>query len=375
MNGRPYQRKCAIDIVRLAFLMLVATSCALLADESMQPAVAEPAYAVPLDPTIAVVAVVSDLPSETSPQSELTGTPSDTTLDAPIEVQIRSEFNDLQREFLEDQMKLVDWWFTATAAFSVMFAVIIAIVGLMSFKRFREIEIEARKGIEIANAVAEKAEIKFEEAKMIVKNIELKRDEAVSHTKQITSTAVNEDPAKAGKAVQSAKEDPSSSLLDRAISTAIEMQDQGDLKGAIKKWRATADIADGIDSELAARAWLLVGYLRAEQSRLREAITAYDNSIRLKPNFAEAFNNRGNAKSCLGQHDEAIADYDKAICLKSDFATALVNRAEVLFHLMRHDEARRDVETARKLAVATGDQSIVEKADELVKQFFGGEAN
>ena len=40
------------------------------------------------------------------------------------------------------------------------------------------------------------------------------------------------------------------------------------------------------------------------------AIADYDEAIRLKPDYAEAYNNRGTEKGALGQRDEAIADYD-----------------------------------------------------------------
>ena len=42
--------------------------------------------------------------------------------------------------------------------------------------------------------------------------------------------------------------------------------------------------------------------------------------------YAEAYNNRGAAKAALGRHDDAIADYDEAIRLKPDHAEAYYNR-------------------------------------------------
>ena len=40
--------------------------------------------------------------------------------------------------------------------------------------------------------------------------------------------------------------------------------------------------------------------------------------------MAEAYNNRGNVLSNLGQYEEAVADYDKAIYLKPDLADAFI---------------------------------------------------
>ena len=396
------------------------TSSALPAVESTQSAAAEPIVPVvgpelkppagiSLDLAIAAFDAEPEFPSGSSPQSEPIAPPSGTTVDATAEVEIRSDFNDLRRELLDDRMKLVDWWLAVIAVVVTLFAVIAPIAGFFGFKRFREIEIEARKGIEITNAVVEKAEIKFEEAKRIVREIESKREEAALHTEQVTSMTVKKDPTKADQAAQSAKDDPSSSLFDRAISAAIEMQGRGNLDGAIKKWHAAAEIADGTDTELAARAWFSVGYLHAEQSRLLDAISDFDEAIRLKPDYAEAYFNRGYAKysldrhemaiadfdeairlkpnyaeafyirgiakNCLDRYDDAIADFDEAIRLKLDYAGLYCDRAQALFHLKRTDESRRDLKTAHELATATGDQSVVGKVNELVKQFFGSEAN
>ena len=51
-----------------------------------------------------------------------------------------------------------------------------------------------------------------------------------------------------------------------------------------------------------------------------EAIIDYDKAIVLDPNYADAYYNRGNVKSELGQLEAAIEDYDKAICLKKNDA-------------------------------------------------------
>ena len=52
----------------------------------------------------------------------------------------------------------------------------------------------------------------------------------------------------------------------------------------------------------------------------------------LKPDFAEAYNNRGNALRDLKRPEEALASYDRAIALKPDYAEAYNNRGIVLTH-------------------------------------------
>ena len=56
------------------------------------------------------------------------------------------------------------------------------------------------------------------------------------------------------------------------------------------------------------------------------AIADYDIAIRLNPDDADAYYNRGVAKGKLGQHFAAIADYDIAIRLNPDYADAYNNR-------------------------------------------------
>ena len=56
----------------------------------------------------------------------------------------------------------------------------------------------------------------------------------------------------------------------------------------------------------------------------------YDEAIQLWPDYAEAFNNRGNAYSAKGDYDRAIRDYDQAIRLNPDNALAISMRERAL---------------------------------------------
>jgi tetratricopeptide (TPR) repeat protein len=69
------------------------------------------------------------------------------------------------------------------------------------------------------------------------------------------------------------------------------------------------------------------------------AIASYDKSLKLKPSFAEAWDNRGRAFANLGQYEEAIASYDKALQLQSDSSDIWTNRGIALSCLQRHEEA------------------------------------
>ena len=81
----------------------------------------------------------------------------------------------------------------------------------------------------------------------------------------------------------------------------------------------------------------------------QEAIFDYDKVIRLKPSYAEAYNNRGFAKNNLGQHFSAISDFDIAIQLKSDFADAYNNRGNAKADLNQHFAAISDYDIVIRL--------------------------
>ena len=69
-----------------------------------------------------------------------------------------------------------------------------------------------------------------------------------------------------------------------------------------------------------------------ELKRLDEALASYDKAISIKPDYAEAYSNRGNALKELKRLDEAIASFDKAISIKPDYAEAYWNLS--LCHLL-----------------------------------------
>ncbi|MFQ6029662.1 MAG: tetratricopeptide repeat protein [Dehalococcoidia bacterium] len=55
----------------------------------------------------------------------------------------------------------------------------------------------------------------------------------------------------------------------------------------------------------------------AEQGRLAEAIAEYNEALRLDPQLALTYNNRGEAYRNLCQYQRAIQDYEEALRLDS----------------------------------------------------------
>lgn len=112
------------------------------------------------------------------------------------------------------------------------------------------------------------------------------------------------------------------------------------------------------DSELAAHGFFSIGCLLWEGGKAEKALAAYDTAIRLQPDYAEVYNNRGNIKSGLGSHDAALEDYDEAIRLNPDFMNAYINRGIVQLGLNNIGEAKTDLQKALKLAEQQGNENL-----------------
>ena len=196
-----------------------------------------------------------------------------------------------------------------------LFGIVTVVVGYMGFTRFREIETEAKNSVKIVTELAEVAEHHIDE-------IEKNREKSDEILRGLNAKIVAEDPEKARQAVDNVRENPTASLVDQAIALAVSLQQQGKREEAIEKWRAVAHVAETIDNDRSAGAWFSVGYLLQIESEgeangleLEEAIADYDDAIRLKLDYAEAFNNRGLVEKTLGLVKEARADFENALVL------------------------------------------------------------
>jgi tetratricopeptide (TPR) repeat protein len=88
-----------------------------------------------------------------------------------------------------------------------------------------------------------------------------------------------------------------------------------------------------------AEAYYNRGLALQDMKRPADALASYDQAIALKPDLAEAYNNRGNALRDLKRPADALASYDQAIALKPDFAGAHNNRSAALLDLKRPADA------------------------------------
>jgi len=109
-----------------------------------------------------------------------------------------------------------------------------------------------------------------------------------------------------------------------------------------KKSNSAVDPSNDID-------WFQKGYDAGEAKEYENAIIYYNKAIQLKPDYADAYYNRGNAKYDLKDYTGAIADYNKAIQLNPDDAKAYNNRGGAKNNLKDYTGAIADYNKAIQL--------------------------
>ena len=88
-----------------------------------------------------------------------------------------------------------------------------------------------------------------------------------------------------------------------------------------------------------AEAYYNMGNALKEQGKLEEAIEAYNKALAIKPDYADAYNNMGNALKEQGKLEEAIEAYNKALAIKPDYAEAYNNMGIALQEQGKLEEA------------------------------------
>jgi tetratricopeptide (TPR) repeat protein len=120
-----------------------------------------------------------------------------------------------------------------------------------------------------------------------------------------------------------------------------------------------------------------LGAALLEKGRIDEAISQFQEFIRLKPDDADAHYNLGTALDKKGQMDEAIRQYQEAVRLKPDYADAHNNLGAALVEKGQSDEAIRQLQEALRLkpdhaeahnnlGIALGKKG---QTDEAIRQF------
>ncbi len=108
-----------------------------------------------------------------------------------------------------------------------------------------------------------------------------------------------------------------------------------------KKYKEMVNIIDKIVKIKPdyAIAWLNKGVALDYLGRHQEAIASYDKALEIDEKLVQAWNSRGAALGDLGKYSEALDSCDKALAIKPDYAEAWSNRGNALDKLGRHQDA------------------------------------
>ncbi len=127
---------------------------------------------------------------------------------------------------------------------------------------------------------------------------------------------------------------PHAAAAEQAFNQGVQQYESGDFAGAIARWEQAINLKPDYH-----QAWGNRGLGLKNLGRYEEAIASYDRALELKPDFFKAWYNRGLALDELGRHEEAIASYDEVIKLKPDFHKAWYSRAHSLEQVGSRGEA------------------------------------
>jgi tetratricopeptide (TPR) repeat protein len=116
---------------------------------------------------------------------------------------------------------------------------------------------------------------------------------------------------------------------------------------AATEQKAAAHAAPAVqEEELTAQQWFERGFAATDDD---ERLRFYNEAIRLKPDYAYAFNNRGNARRDKGDVDGALQDFNEAIQVDPGNAYAFNNRGNARRDKGDVDGALRDFNEAIRL--------------------------
>lgn len=121
--------------------------------------------------------------------------------------------------------------------------------------------------------------------------------------------------------------------------------------------RAIADFTEAIRLEPnSAHAYRERGVAYSDKGDQDRAITDLNHAIRIAPNYVLAYNNRGNIYRRRKEYDRAIADYNQAIKLDPNFARAYMNRGGT--YADKGDYTRAIVDRTQAIQLAPNDAVI-----------------
>ena len=115
---------------------------------------------------------------------------------------------------------------------------------------------------------------------------------------------------------------------------------------AIVKWDEMMALLPEDAAETKAAVLNNRGNAKSHMGDYKGAIADLDQALKIDPKDAEVYNNRGSAKGRMGDHKGALADYDRAIEINPKDVGAYNNRGNAKSHMGDHKGALADYDQA-----------------------------
>jgi tetratricopeptide (TPR) repeat protein len=144
------------------------------------------------------------------------------------------------------------------------------------------------------------------------------------------------------------------------FSAALEMEPEN-AETYFMRGRAHYEYAVKLSRDLTGQPPEAVPFLPDEVvEQMQLSIADYTSAIELDPQYAKAYNNRGNAYASLGDLVKAVADYDQALELDESLDLTYYNRGAIQYHLGNYEAAIVDLETYLEMVPDAEDRARVE---------------
>jgi len=101
-----------------------------------------------------------------------------------------------------------------------------------------------------------------------------------------------------------------------------------------------------------ADAWIQVGFCKVKQGKNQDAIRAFEQALKLKPNSYEALNKLGDAYYYAGNYYKALDAYKRGVALRPDLAEGHYNLGAVHLELGERAEALAQANLLKPLDAA-----------------------